>query len=131
MIEKKSGIFEKKYYKLTEVCGLTGVKPYVLRFWESEFVEICPHVNENGQKLYTDDDLKIILKIKNYLFENKLTIEQTKKELVLEEEMDLTESVESKITEEERFSQKLILAKAKLSSLITMAQDVKHRNNWH
>ncbi len=71
----------KSMFKLNEVCGLTGVKPYVLRFWESEFVEIDPIISSSGQKMYDPKDIEAIATLKNLLFLDKLNIEQAKAEL--------------------------------------------------
>lgn len=71
----------KSMFKLNEVCGLTGVKPYVLRFWESEFTEIDPIVSSSGQKMYEAKDIQAIATLKNLLFEEKMNIEQAKAEL--------------------------------------------------
>lgn len=71
----------KSSFKINEVCALTGVKSYVLRFWESEFPEIAPIVSSSGQKLYEHKDIEAILFVKKLLFEDKLTIERAKAEL--------------------------------------------------
>ncbi len=68
----------KSLFKLNEVCGLTGVKPYVLRFWESEFDEIEPITSSTGQKLYEPKDIEAIATIKKLLFDEKMKIEQAK-----------------------------------------------------
>ena len=71
----------KSSFKINEVCALTGVKSYVLRFWESEFTEIAPLNSSSGQKLYDHRDIEAILLIKKLLFEDKLTIERAKAEM--------------------------------------------------
>lgn len=71
----------KSSFKINEVCGLTGVKSYVLRFWESEFTEIAPLVSTTGQKLYEHRDIEAIMLIKKLLFDDKLTIERAKAEM--------------------------------------------------
>lgn len=71
----------KSSFKINEVCALTGVKSYVLRFWESEFQEISPLSSSSGQKLYEHKDIEAILTIKKLLFEDKKTIEQAKAEM--------------------------------------------------
>ncbi|MBY0414111.1 MAG: MerR family transcriptional regulator [Bdellovibrionales bacterium] len=71
----------KSSFKINEVCALTGVKSYVLRFWESEFEEILPIVSSSGQKLYEHRDIEAILLIKKLLFEDKMTIERAKAEM--------------------------------------------------
>ena len=64
----------KSVFKMDEVCNLTDVKPYVLRFWESEFPEIKSLSSSSGQRLYERSDIKTIAFIRNALFEDKLTI---------------------------------------------------------
>ena len=71
----------KSSFKINEVCALTGVKSYVLRFWESEFTEIAPITSSSGQKLYEHRDIESILLIKKLLFEDKMTIERAKAEM--------------------------------------------------
>lgn len=73
----------KSSFKINEVCALTGVKSYVLRFWESEFKEIAPLVSSVGLKLYEHRDIEAILLIKKLLFDDKLSIEKAKTELHL------------------------------------------------
>jgi DNA-binding transcriptional MerR regulator len=71
----------KSSFKINEVCALTGVKSYVLRFWESEFTEIAPLMSSSGQKLYEHRDIEAILLIKKLLFDDKFTIERAKLEM--------------------------------------------------
>lgn len=89
----------KSMFKLNEVCGLTGVKPYVLRFWESEFTEIDPIVSSAGQKMYEAKDIQAIATLKNLLFEEKLNIEQAKAELP--QRLNQTESSEEESLDSE------------------------------
>lgn len=132
----------KSLFKLNEVCGLTGVKPYVLRFWETEFVEIEPITSSSGQKLYEHKDIEAIAIIKKLLFEDKMTIEQAKAEMRMvysapdEEEVDLPDPPEvadsPKAFREIKESdiQKLVMAKSKLNGLIHMAENLKNRHEW-
>ncbi len=71
----------KSSFKLNEVCALTGVKSYVLRFWESEFSEVSPLTSSSGHKLYEHRDIEAILLIKKLLFDDKMTIEKAKAEM--------------------------------------------------
>lgn len=90
----------KSTFKLDEVCGLTGVKPYILRFWEAEFTQISPIESANGQKLYEHKDIEMVLLIKKLLFEDKLTIEKAKVEIVKHlMETPLADSDEISMTE--------------------------------
>lgn len=68
----------KSSFKLNEVCSITGVKSYVLRFWESEFPEISPLTSGPGEKIYVQKDIEAILIIKKLLFVEKMSIEKAK-----------------------------------------------------
>tara|TARA_Y100000385_G_C12913807_1_gene559482 strand:+ start:354 stop:908 length:555 start_codon:yes stop_codon:yes gene_type:complete len=83
---------EKALYKFNEVTSLTGVKPYVLRFWETEFNQIQPGLNEQGQKIYRPEDLEVVQEIKRLLFEDKLSIPEAK--AILDKEEVTEENVE-------------------------------------
>ena len=72
---------DKSLFKLNEVCEITSVKPYVLRFWESEFEEIKPAVSSSGQKLYEHKDIELVAVIKKLLFEDKMSIEEARGEV--------------------------------------------------
>jgi DNA-binding transcriptional MerR regulator len=72
--------YKKKYYKISEVAALLGVRTSVLRFWESEF-PLSPAKTPGGQRVYTVNDIKLLLKIKYLLYEEKYTIEGAKKQL--------------------------------------------------
>lgn len=72
---------EKHYFKIGEISAITGLKPYVLRFWESEFKQIRPGRTLSGQRVYKKRDLEIILKIKHLLYEKKFTIPGAKARL--------------------------------------------------
>ena len=68
----------KNQFKFNELTALADVKPYVLRFWESEFDQISPSVDSMGQKIYSSNDLEAIKSIKSLLFEEKLNIQEAK-----------------------------------------------------
>ncbi|WP_408097033.1 MerR family transcriptional regulator [Peredibacter sp. HCB2-198] len=68
----------KSNFKFQELTPITGVKPYVIRYWETEFPEIAPIDSEGGQKIYARKDVEAILRIKKLLFEEKLSIPEAK-----------------------------------------------------
>lgn len=76
-----SMIPQKSSFKFQELTPITGVKPYVIRFWETEFHEINPVESDSGQKIYSRQDVEFILKIKELLFDKKLSIPEAKKML--------------------------------------------------
>jgi DNA-binding transcriptional MerR regulator len=65
---------DKIYYRIGEVGRITGVKPHVLRYWESEFKEIKPLKSRSLQRLYRKKDLELIFQIKRLLYEEGYTI---------------------------------------------------------
>jgi len=72
---------EKLYYRIGEVAELTDVKPYVLRYWESEFKWMAPGKSRSNQRLYRKQDIETILLIKKLLYEERFTIAGAKKRL--------------------------------------------------
>jgi DNA-binding transcriptional MerR regulator len=79
-IENRS-IPDKLYYKIGEVSQITGVEPYVLRYWESEFRIIHPTRSGSKQRLYRRRDLDLILEIKHLLYHERFTIAGAKKRI--------------------------------------------------
>ncbi|HUT53780.1 MAG TPA: MerR family transcriptional regulator [bacterium] len=65
---------EKRYFRIGEVCDITGLKPHVLRYWETEFRQIKPHKTKSNQRLYKKKDVETLLAIKHLLYELKYTI---------------------------------------------------------
>ena len=80
------GIPKKDSYKFNEVTSITNVKPYVLRFWETEFEGINPTYLEDGSKIYKQEDIELIEKIKDLLFTDKMSIPEAKFKLEKSEE---------------------------------------------
>jgi len=78
---KEFSIPDKLYYKIGEVSEITGVEPYVLRYWESEFRIVTPARTNSKHRLYRRRDLELILEIKKLLYEEKFTIAGAKKKL--------------------------------------------------
>ena len=72
---------EKALFKIGEVCKLADVQPYVLRYWETEFPALAPNKSGGGQRLYTQREIDIILRIKQLLYSEGFTIAGAKKKL--------------------------------------------------
>jgi len=71
----------KLYFRIGEVARIVGVKPYVLRYWESEFAVLRPEKTASGHRLYRRRDVEILLDIKQLLYDEKFTISGAKKRL--------------------------------------------------
>jgi DNA-binding transcriptional MerR regulator len=72
----------KLYFKIGEVSELTGIKPYVLRYWETEFNIVKPSKTRSNQRLYKRKEVEMILEIKRLLYDEKFTIAGAKKILM-------------------------------------------------
>ena len=68
-------IAKKVYYSIGEVCDLTGLKPHVLRYWETQFEVLNPTKNRAGNRVYRSKDIELVLLVKHLLYEQKYTIE--------------------------------------------------------
>ncbi|MBT8762843.1 MerR family transcriptional regulator [Desulfohalobiaceae bacterium Ax17] len=72
---------KEKLYKIGQAAKMLGLESYVLRFWEKEFPQLKPLRTSKGQRLYTEEHIKLIKKIKTLLYEDRLTIEGAKMRL--------------------------------------------------
>ena len=65
---------QKLFYRIQEAAEIAGVKPYVLRYWETEFKELSPEKDKNDQRRYRQEDIDLVLQIKDLLYKQKFTI---------------------------------------------------------
>ena len=68
-------------FKLNEVCKLANVQPYMLRFWGTEFEQLEAAKSGTGQRLYSRDQVELILEIRRLLFDEGLTIAGARKRI--------------------------------------------------
>ena len=71
----------KKGLKIGEVCKLLDIQPYVLRYWETEFVALHPAKSQSGQRVYAEAEVAVIRRIKELLYDEGYTIAGAKKKL--------------------------------------------------
>ena len=65
----------QEFYSIGEVCDLTGLKPHVLRYWESQFRFLNPAKNRSGNRVYQRKEVETILLVKHLLYTEKYTID--------------------------------------------------------
>jgi len=70
---------DKLYFRIGEVARLAGIKPYVLRFWETEFPSLGPRKSGTGHRLYRRKEVELVLEIKGLLYDKRFTIEGARK----------------------------------------------------
>jgi DNA-binding transcriptional MerR regulator len=84
LTESKDGITlipDRVYFRIGDVAEITGIKPYVLRFWEKEFEMIHPVKNNSGQRIYRKSDVEAVILIKRLLYVERFSIEGAKKRI--------------------------------------------------
>ena len=72
---------EKIYYTIGDICKLTGIKPHILRYWESQFKLLRPARRYSGHRKFTKQDIDLINKIKFLVIDRRFTLEGAKKEI--------------------------------------------------
>jgi len=72
---------EKGLYRIGEVSQLTELKPFVLRYWETEFPMLQPVKSASGHRLYRQEDVDMVLKIKRLLYDEGFTIAGARRHL--------------------------------------------------
>ena len=109
----------KPFLKIGEAAKLLGVKPHVLRYWESEFPSLKPKKNPSGQRIYAKADIEAIVEIKNLLYNQRYTISGAKKMLARQEE---GEHVVAQSLTEKDFAQEVKHLKKDIHELLALLQ---------
>ena len=65
----------QEFFSIGEVCELTGLKPHVLRYWESQFRFLSPAKNRSGNRVYQRREIELIMLVKHLLYTEKYTID--------------------------------------------------------
>lgn len=119
----------KSNFKFQELTPITGVKPYVIRFWETEFEDIAPVTSDTGDKLYARKDVEAILRIKKLLFEDKLSIPEAKVRMRTQEpeshEAPVAQPVSTPVAAP--VNEKV---REQLKEALNFIQDIKLKRNW-
>jgi DNA-binding transcriptional MerR regulator len=107
----------KLYRPISEVAEVVGVKPHVLRYWETQFSMLRPKKNRAGNRMYRPDEVKLLFRIKELLYERRFTIAGAKRHLLDQRRESAPEPMEPVVGETER---KLVLheVKAELRQLL-------------
>ncbi len=120
----KNLAIKKLYYSISEVSKITEIEQYVLRYWETEFDQLKPQKNRAGNRIYTNKDIQLILRIKTLLREKKYTIEGAKK--ILEDySPDQGSFVNEKDTIDKNINEDYTEAKKEKPSLKKDLEDIK------
>ena len=77
---------DRLYFRIGEVSSITGIPPYVLRYWETEFPILQPRKSGGGQRLYRKRDVAMVLEIKKLLYQERYTVAGARRRLTEREE---------------------------------------------
>ncbi len=91
------------YYSISEVSDLIGVKPHVLRYWETQFKMLRPKKGRGGARMYRKRDIEVLFEIKQLLYDQRFTIAGARRR-ILDERSEGKEQIElpfSKLDREE------------------------------
>ena len=94
VVAESTDVPDRLYFRIGEVSAITGVPPYVLRYWESEFPSLAPRKSGGGQRLYRKRDVVMLLDIKKLLYQERYTVAGARKRL--QEREDRSRRVELK-----------------------------------
>jgi DNA-binding transcriptional MerR regulator len=82
------------YYSISEVSDMIGVKPHVLRYWETQFKMLRPKKGRGGARMYRKRDVEILFEVKQLLYDHRFTIAGARRKLLddrsTKEQMELT-----------------------------------------
>jgi DNA-binding transcriptional MerR regulator len=106
---------ERRYFRIGEVSAITGIEPYVLRYWQTEFSKIRPSRSRSGQRLYRKKDIEAVLEIKDLLYEQRFTIAGAKRHLEEQKTEDFSSRDEDRSLTLRRLKEELVAIRDLLS----------------
>jgi DNA-binding transcriptional MerR regulator len=71
----------REYYSISEVCGMLGLKPHVLRYWETQFEELAPPKTRSGNRVYRAPEVELIALIQRLVHQERYTLEGARRRL--------------------------------------------------
>jgi len=108
-LKPETDLESRPYRSISEVSDLVGVKPHVLRYWETQFSMLRPKKNRAGNRMYRPEEIKTLLRIKDLLYARRFTIAGARRRL-LDERREDTPQVELGLSDPEH---KLVLHEVK------------------
>jgi DNA-binding transcriptional MerR regulator len=111
---------KRELYKAADVCQVVQVQPYVLRSWEAEFPQIGQVPAGGGPRLYRKSDVELVLRIKQLVFEEGLTLSGARKRLEEDADTDHGASVLVDEVVGDRVREQLRQVKSGLQSILEM-----------
>ena len=112
------------YYSISEVSDMIGVKPHVLRYWETQFKMLRPKKGRGGARMYRKRDVEVLFEVKQLLYENRFTIAGARRKLL--DDRQSREQMELTFARTDR-EEMLRALRKDLEGLLSMVQNVNGR----
>ena len=109
------------YYSISEVSDLVGVKPHVLRYWETQFKMLRPKKGRGGARMYRKRDVETLFEIKTLLYDQRFTIAGARRR-ILDGKGDEREQIELPFTKLDR-EEMVRSLKRDMEGLLTLLRD--------
>jgi len=113
----------KLYRSISEVSDMLSVKPHVLRYWETQFSMLRPKKNRAGNRMYRPEEVRLLMRIKELLYDRRYTIAGARRTLLDDRKLDEPQ-VELAFSEADR---KLLVIEVK-EELRTLAAKLKRES---
>jgi len=123
---------KRELFKAADVCEVVQLQPYVLRSWEAEFPQIGQVPAGGGPRLYRRSDVELVLRIKQLVFEEGLTLSGARRRL--EEDGDKNNGAAVLVEEvvDARVREQLRNVKSGLKQILEMlSKDGEHQPELH
>ncbi len=114
---------KKFYYTIGEVSNLLDLKPYVIRYWETEFSQLKPRKDHGRNRQFTEEHIELLKKIKDMLYNQKFTIEGARQKL--KRDKKAPEQLEIDLFAEAPAQEKPALSKTDKAQLVSELTDIK------
>ena len=123
---------KRELFKAADVCEVVQLQPYVLRSWEAEFPQIGQVPAGGGPRLYRRADVELVLRIKQLVFEEGLTLSGARRRLEEDGDQDSGGAVLVQEVFGDRVREQLRNVKSGLKSILEMlSKDAEHQPELH
>ncbi|MFO7660487.1 MAG: MerR family transcriptional regulator [Candidatus Cloacimonadaceae bacterium] len=113
----------KFYYTIGEVSNLLDLKPYVIRYWETEFPQLKPRKDHGRNRQFTEEHIELLRKIKDMLYNQKFTIDGARQKL--KQEKKSSEQMEIDLFATPQTTESSTLSKNDKALLVKELTDIK------
>jgi DNA-binding transcriptional MerR regulator len=111
---------DRIFFRIGDVAEILGVKPYVLRYWETEFSLVSPEKSSAGQRVYRRSDVEALMLIKHLRYEERYSIEGARKRI-----RDLRKSGELSSFKQDKIAETLDDRKTRVQRIKTLTRELQ------